>query len=99
MIVIAGTIRIRPDRRDDAIRVAVEMAGATCAEPGCVSYRFFADLVDPTLFFLFEEWESEDALTRHFASDHVKAFQRRIPDLVGGPAAIKRYAVTSAAPM
>jgi quinol monooxygenase YgiN len=99
MIVIAGTIRIRPERRDDAVRAALEMAEATRAEAGCLAYRFFADLADPALFFVFEEWESEDALARHFQSAHMKVFQRRVPDLVAGPPAIKRYAVASATPM
>ena len=53
----------------------------------------------PALFFVFEEWESEDALARHFQSEHMKVFQRHVPDLVAGPPAIKRYAIASAAPM
>src|SRR6185503_126047 len=40
MIVIAGTVRIRPERRDDAIRHALAMAEASRAEAGCVAYRF-----------------------------------------------------------
>ena len=72
MIVIAGTVTIRPGKRDAAIRVAQTMVKATQAEPGCVRYQFYADLDDPHTFFLFEEWGSEEALARHFASEHMK---------------------------
>ena len=99
MIVIAGTVRIMPERRDDAVRAALEMSEATRAEAGCLGYRFFADLADSALFFVFEEWESEEALARHFASEHMKVFQRHVPDLVAGPPAIRRYAIASVAPM
>ena len=92
MIVIAGTVPVRPDRRAEAVRVAVAMAEATRAEPGCVTYRFAADLV-------FEEWEDEAALARHFATAHMAAFRRALPELVAGPSAIRRYVVERAAAM
>ena len=99
MIVIAGTVRVRSERRDEAIGAMLEMADATRGEPGCLSYRFSADLTDRSTFFLFEEWESEDALARHFRTAHMEAFRRRIPDLAAGPSAIRRYEVASVAPM
>ena len=99
MIVIAGTVRVRSERREEAVRVALAMAKASSAEPGCHAYRFSADLVDPSTFYLFEEWEDEAALGRHFATEHMAAFRRAIPDLVAGPPAIRRYEVTSAAAM
>jgi quinol monooxygenase YgiN len=55
MIVIAGSVAVRPDRREEAARVARTMAAATQQEPGCVTYRFSADLDDPNVLLLFEE--------------------------------------------
>ena len=66
MIVIAGTIPIKPERREEAKQLALQMAAATHAEAGCLTYQFYADLADPNTFFIFEEWESEEALQRHF---------------------------------
>jgi quinol monooxygenase YgiN len=99
MIVIAGSVRVRPERRAEAIRVAVEMARATRQEPGCRHYRFSSDLEDPDLFLLFEEWESADALTRHFATEHMRVFQQNLPDILGGPADIHRYEVGASSKM
>jgi quinol monooxygenase YgiN len=99
MIVIAGTVRIRPEKREEAVQAAVAMAEASRAEAGCVSYGFWADLVDPATFLVFEEWESEEALARHFQTEHMRVFRERLPTLVAGGLAIKRYAVASASPM
>jgi quinol monooxygenase YgiN len=99
VIVVAGTVRVRPERRAEAIQAALEMAGATRAEAGCLTYQFHVSLEDPNTFFIFEEWETDEALARHFQTAHMKAFQQRIPNFIGGEARIKRYAVSSAAPM
>lgn len=99
MIVVAGRIRVKAGERAEAVRVALRMAEATRAEPGCLSYRFYADIGDPNTFLVFEEWESDDALGRHFQTPHMADFQRQIPRFVDGPFEIKRYVVESAASM
>jgi quinol monooxygenase YgiN len=99
MIVVAGTIRIRPERREEAVRAALAMAEATRREAGCVSYAFWADLVDPAAFFVFEEWESDAALAAHFQTPHMARFQEQSAALLAGPLAIQRYVVESATAM
>lgn len=99
MIVIAGTVRIRPGKREQALRAAQTMVRATLTEAGCRHYRFYADLDDPETFFVFEEWESEAALARHFESDHMRAFQQELPDLLAAPPQIRRYEVSAARAM
>ena len=99
MIVVAGTVAVKPETREEAVRAALEMARATRAEPGCISYRFFADLADPNTFLIFEEWESDEALATHFQTPHMATFQQRLPRFLAGGLAIKRYAVASVAAM
>ena len=99
MIVIAGTTAVKPERREEAMRAALAMARATRAESGCLAYRFYADLEDPNTFFVFESWETEEALARHFQTEHMQQFRQRLPALLAAPPAITRYLVTSAAPM
>ena len=99
MIVVAGKIPVKPERRDEAQRAALAMVEATRREPGCISYAFYADLVEAGTFFVFEEWESEAALMAHFQSEHMARFQQRAAGLLAGPPTIKRYAVESAMAM
>ena len=99
MIIIAGKIQVRPERRDEAARAALAMVEATRREPGCVSYAFYGDLVDPGTFFLFEEWESDAALAAHFQTEHMARFQAEVPSLLAAPPTISRYVVESATTM
>jgi len=99
MIVIAGKIAVKPERRAEAERAALAMVEATRRERGCISYAFYADLVDPGTFFIFEEWEDDAALAAHFQSEHMARFQQQAAALVAGPPKITRYAVESATAM
>lgn len=99
MIVIAGTIQVRPERREEAVRAALAMAEATRRESGCVSYAFYGDLLDPGMFFVFEEWESDAALVAHFQTEHMARFQQQAAALLAGAPAIKRYVVEAATAM
>ena len=95
MIVIAGSVQVKPERRADAVRAAVRMAEATRAEAGCLTYRFSTDLVDPNRVYIFEEWENEEALGRHFASPHMAEFQGALPQVLAGGVEIRRYTVSA----
>ena len=99
MLVVAGRIAVKPERREDAVRLALDVAEATRAEAGCLSYRFYADLEDPNRFFIFEEWRDEDALAAHFGTPHMTRFLEHAPGLVATPPEIVRYEIASSAPM
>ena len=99
MIVIAGKIQVKPEKRDEAQKAALAMVEATRRESGCISYTFYADLVEPATFFLFEEWESDAALGSHFQTEHMARFQQQAPAFIAAPPAIKRYVVESATAM
>jgi len=99
MIVIAGSVRIKPNARDAAVRAALAMAEATQREEGCLAYRFSADLADPHLIYIHEEWESAAALERHFATPHMATFRASLPEVVAGPVSIMRYETTAATKM
>lgn len=99
MIVIAGSVHIRPDARERAVTVALEMVAATRKEAGCRAYRFSADLADPTLFYVHEEWESAEALAAHFQTPHMGTFRAALPGLLAGPTEIARFEVSAVEPL
>ena len=99
MIVIAGTISVKAETREEAVQAALTMQRATQQEEGCLSYRFHADLEDPNTFFLFEEWESQEHLNAHFKTEHMKVFRAAIPKLVNGPSDLKYYVIESSRPL
>jgi quinol monooxygenase YgiN len=99
VIVIAGSVRIRPEARERAVAAALAMAAATRQEAGCRAYRFSADLADPTCFYVHEEWETAEALAAHFQTPHMAAFRAVLPDLLAAPPALLRFEVTAATTM
>ena len=99
MLVIAGHIEIDPANREAAVAAAREMAEATRREAGCVAYVFSADLDDPGVFRLFEEWESQAALDAHFESPHMAAFRGKVAGLGVKALDVKRYEVSSVGPI
>jgi quinol monooxygenase YgiN len=95
MLVIAGEFRIDAEKRDEAVAAALEMMAATRDEEGCVTYVFSADLEDPAVFRLFEEWETAGALEDHFASEHMAQWRATIADFGIEGRVIHRYEVSS----
>ena len=93
MIIVHGNIPLKPDCREDALRLARAMATATQNEEGCVSYDFYIGLGDPNTLLVFQEWENMDALMGHFQTKHMKSFLDELPSLVSGEIVTRRYAV------
>ncbi len=95
MIIVHGTIPIKPDCREQALKLARLMAEATRSEIGCISYEFYVGLSDPNTLMLFQEWESMEALMGHFQTEHMDEFLKELPEIVSGEITTKRYAVQS----
>ena len=93
MIVIAGTAKINPEMRAEAIAASIEMAAASQKETGCKSYRFYTELEDENTIFIFEEWESAEALAAHFETTHMATFRQKLPSFLAGEPQILQYEV------
>ena len=74
MIIVSGVMTFRPSAHDRVVPLARELVAETLKEPGCREYGFWADLDEPGKFRIFEEWESQEALTAHFGTPHFAAF-------------------------
>src|SRR5215472_16575626 len=74
MIIVEGFVQLAPGEMERLRPVAVEMLGETRKEAGCLAYAFATDVNDPNTVRIIERWESEDALTRHFATPHMAKF-------------------------
>jgi quinol monooxygenase YgiN len=80
-LILAGTIRIAPERLAELrphLRAQVE---ATRAEPGCLDYALSEDTLDPGLIRVYEHFVDEDALAFHRASPHMAAWRAACADL------------------
>jgi quinol monooxygenase YgiN len=94
MIVIAGTAHIHPEHEAEAWNAARQMMTDSEAEAGCVQYRIYKNPDVPGEFFIFEVWESEAALSAHFQTPHMAAFNSVLGRVLKGGTSIRRYEVS-----
>jgi quinol monooxygenase YgiN len=68
MIIVAGYFVVDPQQRAEFLSSRTDMMRVSRAEPGCITYVFSPDPLDPGRVLLFERWESKVALARHLAA-------------------------------
>lgn len=80
-LILAGSIRIAPERLE-ALRphLAAQVAGSR-GEPGCLAYALTEDPLDPGLIRVFEHFIDEAALAFHRASPHMAAWRAACAEL------------------
>src|SRR5579859_4574802 len=63
VIVVSGSIRIRPGRREEFLASSRDSIVEARRAPGCRDFVVAADPLDPDRVNVYEAWDSEDALT------------------------------------
>lgn len=97
MILIKVIFIFSPDNVEEAKAACVSTQKIVEIEEGCISFRFYQDLEDPTVFFLFEEWESQETLEAHWENNNKRASDPsapKLPETLGEPIAV-RYEIAS----
>jgi len=68
------TLQIKPGALDTIRAAAKPCQTSTRAEPGCISYDFFASIDDPESMVFVECFESKEAHAEHDTKPYVKDF-------------------------
>lgn len=95
MIVVVGRVRTDADKREQLVGIGQAVAAASRAEAGCISYRLYEDTEIANDFVFVEEWESDEALRRHFATSHIAEFMAAIPATIIAPPDVKFHKIAS----
>jgi quinol monooxygenase YgiN len=95
MIVVVGRVRTDADKREALVRVGQAVAAASRSEAGCISYRLYEDTEIDHEFVFVEEWASDEALQRHFATPHVREFMDAITATIVAPPDVKFHTIAS----
>lgn len=91
MILITGSARIRPEHRDEALRLGVEHSARSRAEPGCLAHNCHVDAEDPLRIVFVEEWADMAAVKAHFAVPESGEFVRAIGALAEGAPEMRMF--------
>jgi quinol monooxygenase YgiN len=90
MLALHATLKIKPGRIDEFLRLLGELAVATRAEPGNRLYVFGRGPAPDTVVML-ERYLDRDALKAHFASAHFQAAGQRLADCFAEPPQSVRF--------
>lgn len=61
------------------------MVAPTRAEAGCINYDLHQSAEDPSVFMLYENWVSKQALDDHLAKPYLEAFLSKADDILAEP--------------
>jgi quinol monooxygenase YgiN len=93
MLLILGTVRLPPERLDEARPIMARMVAASRAEPGCLDYGYAEDVLDRGLIHVKELWTDQAALDLHFTSPHIADWRKAWPELGIGERNLRVYEV------
>ncbi|MFC5277431.1 putative quinol monooxygenase [Halorubrum rubrum] len=97
MIVLHAVFPIEQDRLDEALDHARTLVEESNREDGTIEYRAATDVEDGTTLRFFEQYEDAAAFEAHTETDHFRAFEAALPDLLAGEPEVRRFDVESAA--
>lgn len=100
-VIVAGTLRFAGD--EDTCAAIITNGGDYIAESrkedGCTAYNWAVDPLDPGLIHVFEEWESEQTLLRHFAHSSYIAMRTHLESYELTGFAVQMYSAAGIEPV
>jgi quinol monooxygenase YgiN len=91
MIVVTGSVAVRPETFEEARRLSLEHVHRSRQEPGCISHAVHVDCENPLTLVFFEQWADRAALTAHFAVPASGEFVRALRSLATGATTLELY--------
>lgn len=70
--VVTATWKAKPGEEHAVLELLTRVAAASREEPGCLLFWTHRSLEDKGIFFLYEQYTSEQAFREHAASAHVR---------------------------
>jgi quinol monooxygenase YgiN len=91
MIVVTGSVTVRPETFEEARRLSLEHVHRSRQEPGCISHAVHVDCENPLRLVFFEQWVDRAALVAHFAVPASGDFVRALRSLATGATTLELY--------
>ena len=91
MIVVAAMLKAADGKGDDLEQAFRKLVPQVLNDPGTVAYVVHRGMDDPTSFFVYEKYESADALKEHSSTPHFKDFSRAVAPMLAARPAVTMY--------
>ena len=91
MIVLATTIKVKDGKGKEFERAYKVFQPKAIKDPGTLAYILHHSPNDNTKYFIFEKFESEEALKYHVSSPHFKTYSQVADPLFVGKPVVEFY--------
>lgn len=65
MIKVVAKYKLKPDSKEEYLRLARELVLETMQEKGCLYYSIHEDIDNPLILAMLEEWVDKESLEQH----------------------------------
>ncbi|HAF28251.1 MAG TPA: antibiotic biosynthesis monooxygenase [Bacteroidales bacterium] len=80
MIIVTVKSKTKPENTNEYLKEFKNISPEVRAENGCLEYELYPCRADNSEFFLFERWESKEALDAHLKTGHMIEFISKTQD-------------------
>jgi quinol monooxygenase YgiN len=95
VIIVTGSVKARPETRDEIERISLEHVARSRLEPGCLLHSVHRDLEDSGRFVFIEHWADREVLRAHFRVPESGAFATALAEFAAEPPTMEIYDVTA----
>lgn len=92
-IVLTLTFTIKPNQREEFLKLASRNVEAAQKELGILSYSIYEEKTQKNSFLLFAELKSRKALNAHIKASYAKIFFQRLPEMVEDDPSTRIYTI------
>ncbi len=91
MIIVAAMIKAIEDKGDELEQEFSKLVPKVLNDPGTIAYAVHRSVSDPSRFFVYEKYESQEILQQHSSTPHFQEFSRAIISMLDGRPEIGLY--------
>jgi quinol monooxygenase YgiN len=91
MVVLLAILKTVDGKGDDVEREFKNLVPKVLKDPGTIGYAVHRAADDPNKFFVYEQYESREALQAHGQTEHFKAFNQATRGMYAGRPEISFY--------
>jgi quinol monooxygenase YgiN len=90
LVTVIAHMRAKPGSEQDLRNALEALIHPTSQEEGYVNYDLHQGIEDPSLFYLYENWESVDTHETHMNTPHLEDFASKLDKLLDGELTVVR---------
>ena len=91
MIVVAAKLKAVDGKEDALGQEFRKLTPKVLNDPGAITYVVHRGINDPSRFFVYERYETQEALKHHSSTAHFKEFSRAIASMLDGKPEVELY--------